>query len=219
MAMFPWSNKPDPKPQQQLGPAAASPTVPRMSLACSGCGSPFCNGRCMQNVAYAHPAQQSPSISALIDAQNRMQLQMMQAVGIQQPKPRPLIPEEELICATGGIVAWRSWRLQGFGKQLFSFNAQVWPIRAPLEAICKRDAMECLGNYCACGIYGWKERKNLKVNQSEYSCLDGEVWFWGRVIEHELGYRAEFAYPKAFVNSGGLAKKLAAIYGAKLIER
>lgn len=42
----------------------------------------------------------------------------------------------------------------------------------------------------------------------------GEVKLWGRIIEHELGYRAEFAYPsKLYTENAALAPKIAALYG------
>ena len=50
----------------------------------------------------------------------------------------------------------------------------------------------------------------------------GLVALWGRVIEHEHGYRAQFAYPAAFVeptleSERDVVRELAARYGAVLI--
>jgi hypothetical protein len=65
----------------------------------------------------------------------------------------------------------------------------------------------------SCGVYAWKSEQ-LAVNHlidawaegrivtfSKYGLefyMLGEVWLWGQVVEHELGYRAEIAYPAAF---------------------
>jgi hypothetical protein len=167
---------------------------------CPYCGSPHCIGGCVANPV--PPGMQA--VKSLFDAQ--------------QVAPQKPLPEEEIFCATGGLVGWREWRVPCFGNKLLSFNGTVWPVREPLRATCKKALpTECLGHNCACGLYAWKDRKDLKVNQAEFSCISGEVWLWGKVVEHEKGYRAEFSYPKAFVNSGADARRLGQIYGVKLI--
>lgn len=128
--------------------------------------------------------------------------------------PAPL-PEEEVLCATGGIVGWRSWKVKNFGDLLYSFNGAEWKPRSAFTAKC--DSPDCAGPYCDCGTYAWKSRDSLRVNRSPAQVLDGECWLWGRVIEHELGYRAEFAYPKAFVDSGALARRMARLFGVKMV--
>lgn len=133
------------------------------------------------------------------------------------PAPKRLapLPIEELICATGGIVAWRSWRVHCFEDQLYSFNGTVWPVRQALRAKCA-NGVGCTGNACTCGIYSWMKREKLKVNESGHSAIDGEVWLWGKVIEHEFGYRSEYAYPKAFADSVD-ARRIGKIYGVPVI--
>ena len=53
---------------------------------------------------------------------------------------------------------------------------------------------------CMCGIYAYKEKPRLlreigKTN-SGLRLVYGEINLWGKVIEHEDGYRAQFGYPK-----------------------
>ena len=53
---------------------------------------------------------------------------------------------------------------------------------------------------CTCGIYAYKEKPRLlreigKTN-SGLRLVYGEINLWGKVIEHEDGYRAQFGYPK-----------------------
>ena len=43
------------------------------------------------------------------------------------------------------------------------------------------------------GIYAFKSPDGLYL---EHDCIYGEVNLWGSVLEHDEGYRAEFAYPK-----------------------
>lgn len=56
---------------------------------------------------------------------------------------------------------------------------------------------------CHCGIYGMRTLEDVKLvikGMSLYGHLLvlGKVALWGKVIEHEKGYRAEFAYPQIF---------------------
>jgi hypothetical protein len=45
---------------------------------------------------------------------------------------------------------------------------------------------------CQCGFYATKEPDE---QWATYSVVYGKVALWGRVIEHERGYRAQYAYP------------------------
>ena len=50
---------------------------------------------------------------------------------------------------------------------------------------------------CTCGIYATKNLDHLRRSQYwQYGSIHGEVFIWGSVVEHEQGFRAEFAYPK-----------------------
>jgi hypothetical protein len=43
--------------------------------------------------------------------------------------------------------------------------------------------------HCTCGIYA----SSVPLKQYEYGGIQGEVELWGKIIEHETGYRAQFA--------------------------
>ena len=45
---------------------------------------------------------------------------------------------------------------------------------------------------CTCGIYAGKT-----LSQHSMVGIYGEVYLWGTVIEHEHGWRAQYAYPKS----------------------
>jgi hypothetical protein len=61
---------------------------------------------------------------------------------------------------------------------------------------------------CTCGIYAYKEKPRLlreirktnsglaRLGPSGLRLVYGEINLWGKVIEHEDGYRAQFGYPK-----------------------
>lgn len=186
---------------------------------CQYCQSPYCSGQCMTQAhadaqlakyhqVMAQQMQNLPGLSSMFGQQSQ---QISKA-----PEVRKSLPEEEVICATGGIIGWRSWRVPCFGSELLSFNGAVWPVRAPLRAICTNGPTNCTGARCSCGLYAWKKREFLTVNANEYSSIEGEVWLWGKVIDCEKGYRAEFAYPKSFINSAD-ARRIATIYGVETL--
>jgi hypothetical protein len=49
---------------------------------------------------------------------------------------------------------------------------------------------------CSCGIYAAKDLDTLRT-VSGPGLIVGEVYLWGKVIPGELGYRAQYAYPKS----------------------
>ncbi len=109
---------------------------------------------------------------------------------------------------------------------LASWNATRWSPQTPLRALCREICLEPVLNHrtphetphegCTCGIYA------RKAPPTNATCW-GEVYLWGKVIECESGYRAEFAYPKSLtvVGTAELAKALAIAYGVEvtLVER
>lgn len=63
------------------------------------------------------------------------------------------------------------------------------------------------GNDCSCGIYAVKSFRlvfDYVVEHPWY--VFGKVALWGKVIEHEKGYRAEFAYPLGFYEDIGISR-------------
>jgi hypothetical protein len=52
---------------------------------------------------------------------------------------------------------------------------------------------------CTCGVYAAKNIEHLRQLGYEGRGIRGEVHLWGTVVEHELGWRAQFAYPKSLV--------------------
>jgi hypothetical protein len=112
------------------------------------------------------------------------------------------------------IVAYRVWRLGRSGLTSLS-RGERWPTGHALTARCNRVAGLCVGSHnnghqapqesCTCGIYAVKSLGQLRrmryaafaICREPY--LWGEVYLWGVVVEHKLGWRAQFAYPKNLV--------------------
>lgn len=106
-----------------------------------------------------------------------------------QPTP-PLLQAD----VAGPILAWRQWLL--VDGVLYSVTQRVpWPKRQPLHApvsslAATSNRLSTAYDTAQHGIYAAKDRHRL-----DYKGVTGRVALWGRVIEHEHGYRAEYAYP------------------------
>jgi preprotein translocase subunit YajC len=108
------------------------------------------------------------------------------------------------------VVGHRVW--QWDGSCLSSLNGEQWVARQPLAAICRagvngfisglakvtHDPNELPRFNCTCGVYAAKTARHLRQCGYKRFALHGEVYLGGKVVEHERGYRAEFAYPKTF---------------------
>jgi hypothetical protein len=106
------------------------------------------------------------------------------------------------------IIGYRIWQWDAAG--LKSLNGELWVPRHPLSAVCRADRSGSIAGLskathvgelpslkCTCGVYAAKSREHL--NRCGYSkfAVRGEVFMWGRVVEHQRGWRAQFAYPKS----------------------
>jgi hypothetical protein len=104
------------------------------------------------------------------------------------------------------IIGHRVWRWDTAG--LRSLNGKPWSPRQPLAAKCgagKADAAhEVPQTDCTCGVYAAKNLEHLRQLGYEGCGIRGEVHLWGTVVEHELGWRAQFAYPKTLFLSPDL---------------
>jgi hypothetical protein len=100
------------------------------------------------------------------------------------------------------VVGWRLWslaRARDGAARLSSATREVeWPVRRALDASCRCGLAPAAG--CGCGIHA------LRTPDGLFRCLGadvappspyvvGLVGLWGRVVECERGWRAEFAYP------------------------
>jgi hypothetical protein len=117
------------------------------------------------------------------------------------------------------ILGWRLWhvRLHGGGYRLESFTRHhvSWPARRRLEAACSAHGDEAPSSGHECGIYAFKSRDLAEELLRRYigvrQCYGreqefppprrgrpialGSVSLWGRILERERGYRAQYAYP------------------------
>ena len=85
---------------------------------------------------------------------------------------------------TGELVGWRAWKFEN-GQLKSPYRDQLWKPNATIKADSKPS--ESRG-----GIYAHKTRDRLEQQESDWTLI-GTVLLWGDVVEHEHGYRGEFA--------------------------
>lgn len=108
------------------------------------------------------------------------------------------------------VVGHRVWRWSAAG--LMSLNDEPWLPGQPLAAGCRAAILRTIAGLpkalhaphevpsegCTCGVYAAKNLQHLRQIGYERRGIHGEVYLWGTVVEHKLGWRAQFAYPKSF---------------------
>jgi hypothetical protein len=99
------------------------------------------------------------------------------------------------------ISGWRTWTLAGSRDVRrvrllpIAGTGTPWPPRKPVHAACAHRARHrAPGIECTCGIHATHTTDPLRRTRNP--AVLGTVALWGRVIEHELGYRAELGYPQ-----------------------
>jgi preprotein translocase subunit YajC len=106
------------------------------------------------------------------------------------------------------VVGCRVWQWDATG--LRSLNGEKWFAHQPLSAVCRADACGSIAGLskathnpaqspyfsCSCGVYAAKTTEHLRQCGYRKLGVHGEVYLWGTLVEHERGWRAQFAYPK-----------------------
>jgi hypothetical protein len=106
------------------------------------------------------------------------------------------------------IIGYRVWRWEAAG--LRSLNFVPWIPGKAMGARCRvvygvkvngqleaADGMHDAPQMnCTCGVCAAKAVEHLRQSGCERCGVFGEVYLWGSVVEHQIGWRAEFAYPK-----------------------
>lgn len=127
------------------------------------------------------------------------------------------------IAPVNALVAYREWlvvcinagqdqRERVLRRELCLFSTAFmvrWSCLRPMEAKVPLDHSTDNDKYRRLaygnGIYAWRKRfERATETASHYECrhnivggVCGSVYLWGEIIEHEDGYRAQYAYPKA----------------------
>jgi len=95
------------------------------------------------------------------------------------------------------ITGYRVWQWDGGLKSL---NGIQWQPRRALASVCRAQrSHEGPHIECTCGVYASKSLEHLRRQNYTDRRIHGEVSLWGTVVEHEQGWRAQFAYPRNLV--------------------
>lgn len=103
------------------------------------------------------------------------------------------------------VVGWKGLALRPARCQLrskFGGWEPVWPHKQQHEAGCS-GGHTAPGKDCTCGFY---IARNYRTAM-EYAEPGGalvEVYGWGKTVEHQVGWRVQYAYPKRIVLLNGL---------------
>ena len=100
------------------------------------------------------------------------------------------------------VLAWRSWTLTGRrdGETLLlrpvTAGSKPWRPREIAQATCRLAwSHEAPNVDCSCGLHATLDLGFLR--RTRCPAVLGRVALWGRVIEHEHGYRARYGYPQS----------------------
>lgn len=141
------------------------------------------------------------------------------------------------------VVGWRHWGI--LGRAICScIQHDLWVPNQRFETVCRWNPYESRmdpdgdtgwsdarihgkvknpGHHC--GVHAWKDGDRGEVEPSMHShetFVVGKVSLWGRVYEHQRGYRGEFAYPAEFhihPETSPRVRGILAQYGVPIIER
>jgi hypothetical protein len=123
---------------------------------------------------------------------------------VREERKEPRLPRRML---SEPIVAYRAWRTAG--ERLLSCTCGcVWQPRRRMTATCNQFLPHpAVPSWdCRCGFYAYKSEEALAastyVRMGHEPTVRGRVALWGRVVDHDLGYRAQFAYPQLFYLNG-----------------
>jgi len=115
-------------------------------------------------------------------------------------------------------IGWRVWNPEYDDGRLVQLKSISWQGPEPqvpgrvIEAVCDRNrgkfsfdalprptAHEAPGDKCQCGIYAKTSlRRLIHSGYTDMASLLAEVALWGTVLDHDHGYRAQYAYPHRF---------------------
>ena len=118
------------------------------------------------------------------------------------------------------FTAYRSWIWTSEGVTSL-FNGVPWTPKVPFEARClygtdlrsmqaaaltpeakafwARQQHHVPDPSCTCGTHAGIDMQHLISLRYTQFGVHGEIYLWGRLIRHTLGWRAQYAYPKYFV--------------------
>jgi hypothetical protein len=100
-----------------------------------------------------------------------------------------------------------------------AFGRVQWPVSGLTALPCRDGPAPALD--CSCGVYATSDLRDpgtaWRSGPHYARHVIGAVALWGRVVEHETGYRAQHARPIALLD-GYEARRVADAYGVPLLS-
>jgi hypothetical protein len=122
------------------------------------------------------------------------------------------------------VVGWRCWFVLPHELALRPIYRRglAWRPGEAQEAVCPNDPHEPPAEGCKCGFWttchpmllqevGWVHHPPEGTPKLPGVLVVGEVALWGKVIQHERGWRGQYAYPRhlyAFTDDAAIAEGL-----------
>ena len=93
----------------------------------------------------------------------------------------------------GEIIGWRFWKLWN-GLLRSVFVPYVWQ-----PGVCERSSSKCCG-YNNLGYHAFRDKEQAERETAYWwPLVIGSVAMWGEVIEHEHGWRSEYAAVRSII--------------------
>lgn len=115
------------------------------------------------------------------------------------------------------IIGWRSWQVEDSGSELWLKSVVVPAYWQPGQALEAYFLPPPAGSMHGPGIYAAKSEAGALEALADWpGSVYGTVALWGTVIEHDRGYRAQFAYPQhLWCKDEETARRLSRRYGCE----
>jgi hypothetical protein len=138
--------------------------------------------------------------------------------GARDPEGRRIFLEDgqpERALVAGPTLGYRAWLVKDGALWSTGAGKQRWGPGQPLAAVCvakqvvtpdprgfkldvhfrsSHEGIPAPWRPCSCGVYAIRRREDLE-RVAGAGTIVGQVALWGHVIEHQRGYRAQYAYP------------------------
>jgi hypothetical protein len=138
----------------------------------------------------------------------------------------------DLLFDTEPIIGWRVWSVLPYERRggitehhLHALNSGGghWRPGQRMEAHCRLGVHDAPWPSCQCGLWALCDRMAAEEQSGikrgalwNFTVCVGKVALWGRVLEYERGYRAQYAYPQELIFYGGdglVANEVGQLYG------
>lgn len=124
----------------------------------------------------------SAALEAYQRAAYQSALNAAQQIAAQPPEPKP-IPNEGI--RAGEIIGWRAWGVDSRGFLKSVSADRIWAPGEDMEGDVEKAGIHCFKTQ--------SEVLSSGYSQGSGTVAVGTIWLWGEIIEHERGYRAQFA--------------------------